>query len=200
MELFAKERDPSWEKISGLQYIPDFISPKQEADLLAHIQQSPWLGDLRRRVQHYGYKYDYKSRTIDHSMHLGELPPWTLDLAQALLNQKLFSQMPDQVIVNEYQPGQGIANHVDCEPCFDQEIASLSLGSACQMDFTLQANKSEVVSIYLEARSLILLSGEARYDWQHGIKARKSDWIGGKRVARGTRTSLTFRKVIIKDS
>jgi len=27
-------------------------------------------------VQHYGYRYDYKARTIDHSMRLGELPQW----------------------------------------------------------------------------------------------------------------------------
>ena len=40
----------------------------------------------------------------------------------------------DQVLVNEYLPGQGIALHLDYEP-FDRVVASLSLLSDCVMDF-----------------------------------------------------------------
>ena len=47
-----------------------------------------------------------------------------------------FERMPDQVIVNEYEPGQGIAAHVDCVPSgFSGTIASLSLLSSCTMHF-----------------------------------------------------------------
>ena len=35
--------------------------------------------------------------------------------------------------VNEYLPGQGIAQHVDCVPCFGGTVASLSLLSPCTM-------------------------------------------------------------------
>ena len=60
--------------MDGLQYIPGFIDEPYEAELLAAIDAQPWLGDLKRRVQHYGYRYDYKNRRVDPSMVLGPLP------------------------------------------------------------------------------------------------------------------------------
>lgn len=56
--------------ISGLSYIPDFISAQEQACLLSQIDQQPWLTDLKRRVQHYGYKYDYKARTVGGDAYL----------------------------------------------------------------------------------------------------------------------------------
>ena len=50
-----------------------------------------------------------------------------------------FDYEPDQVTVNEYLPGQGIAPHVDTHSAFEDGIASLSLGSSCV--FTLQLHK-----------------------------------------------------------
>ena len=35
----------------------------------------PWLSDLKRRVQHYGYKYDYRARAIDHTSQVQQLSP-----------------------------------------------------------------------------------------------------------------------------
>ena len=49
------------------------------------------------------------------------------------------------------------------------------------------------ISLRLEPRSLLILSGEARYDWTHAIPARKSDVIKGVRQPRTRRVSLTFR-------
>ena len=42
---------------------------------------------------------------------------------------------------------------------------------------------------------LLILSGEARYDWTHEIPAHKSDMINGARQPRTRRVSLTFRTV-----
>jgi alkylated DNA repair dioxygenase AlkB len=100
------------------------------------------------------------------------------------------------VIINEYVPGQGIALHVDCEPCFGDTILSLSLGSSCTMDFQ-HVDSGATVNQLLEARSLIGLQEAARYDWKHGIVGRKSDRIGEQIIERGRRVSLTFRKVIL---
>lgn len=47
----------------------------------------------------------------------------------------------------------------------------------------------------LPARSLLLLRGEARYAWSHGIAARKSDVVDGRLVLRRRRLSVTFRQV-----
>lgn len=41
----------------------------------------------------------------------------------------------DQLIVNEYEPGQGINPHIDNIKLFKSDIASLSLGSDCIMIF-----------------------------------------------------------------
>ena len=117
-------------------YLPDYITASEQADLLADIDASPWRDDLKRRVQHYGYRYDYKARRVTADSYLGPLPDWLARMAMALADTGLFPARPDQVIVNEYQPGQGIAPHVDCEPCFGDVIASLSLGSGCAMLFS----------------------------------------------------------------
>jgi len=51
----------------------------------------------------------------------------------------------------------------------------------------------------LEPRSLIVLKGEARYEWAHGIAKRKSDNWQGQVFKRTRRVSLTFRTVILAD-
>ena len=51
--------------------------------------------------------------------------------------------------------------------------------------------------IYLEPRSLIILSGKARYQWTHAIPARKSDIVHSEKIMRDRRVSLTFRNVIL---
>lgn len=182
--------------ISGLTYIPDFISAQEQDFLLSQIDHQPWLADLKRRVQHYGYKYDYKARTVGNDAYLGPVPDWLSSLSKKLHDNGIFPSVPDQVIVNEYLPGQGISAHIDCVPCFADTIASLSLGSPCVMEFS-NPKADEKKSIVLEERSLIVLSGPARYEWQHAIPARKSDIIDGIKTERIRRVSLTFRNVIV---
>ena len=174
--------------ISGLRYVQDLITADEERALIDIIDHQPWLSDLKRRVQHYGCKYDYKARSVTDNAYLGPLPEWIEDIASRL------SFKPDQAIVNEYQPGQGISAHVDCVPCFGDTIASLSLGSGAMMQFT---NDQEKHDLYLEPRSLVTLSGPARHDWMHAIPARKSDMVNGFKVERHRRVSLTFRTVIL---
>lgn len=180
--------------ISGLTYIPDFISELEQYDLLSTIDSCTWLTDLKRRTQHYGYKYDYTKKSIDTSMSLGPLPDWLEPLTSKLFNQGIFTQPVEQVIVNEYLPGQGISKHTDCIPCFGDTIASLSLGSTCAMDLEhYQSGKKG--TIMLAPRSLLVLSGEARYDWMHAIPARKQDSFQNSILERSRRISLTFRTI-----
>lgn len=183
-------------KISGLSYIPKFITPAEEQALFQTIDAHPWLTDLQRRVQHYGWKYDYTARRVDEAMRLGALPDWLTVLSHRLRHDGYFSKLPDQVIINEYQPGQGIAPHIDCVPCFEETIASLSLGSPCVMEF-IHADTGKKTSRLLEPRSLLLFSSDAWYQWKHGIAARKSDKHDGQIIPRSRRVSLTFRNVII---
>lgn len=180
--------------IPGLTYIPDFITRDEENALITAIDEQRWLNDLKRRVQHYGYKYDYKARSVTKDSCLGPLPNWIQPLAQKLQSEHLFRNRPDQAIVNEYISGQGISSHIDCVPCFDDVIASLSLGSPAVMQFSKGNEKQE---IFLKERSLIVLSGPARYEWQHAIPARKTDVVNGFKIERKRRISLTFRTVIL---
>ena len=191
-----EEATPVAPAIAGLYYIPHYIEESTEAALLELIDSQPWMNDLKRRVQHYGWRYDYKARNVTSDLRIGQLPDWLQSYAVRLQQARLFADMPDQVIINEYQPGQGISAHIDCVPCFAETIASLNLGSPCVMDF-IHSKTGEKSSLLLEPRSLIALSGDARYVWQHAIAGRKTDRFNGQIIQRTRRISLTFRKVIV---
>jgi alkylated DNA repair dioxygenase AlkB len=183
--------------ISGLRYVPEYINAATEAALIQTIDAQPWLTDLKRRVQHYGYKYDYKARGITQDLRLGPIPDWLAGLCDRLHAEDIFSKRPDQVIINEYQPGQGITPHIDCIPCFGETIASISVGSTCVMEFTRPETKEKTAQL-LEPRSLVVLQGDVRYKWQHAIPQRKADIWNGQKFTRGRRISLTFRTVILE--
>ena len=180
--------------ITGLTYIADFVSEQESTDLLTTIDSLEWNLYLKRRTQHYGYTYDYTKKAIDISMSLGPLPTW-LEPLTSELQESIFTQPIDQVIVNEYLPGQGISRHTDCVPCFGDTIASLSLGSTCAMDLEHFASGRKG-SIMLAPKSLLVMSGEARYDWMHSSPARKQDYLGEELLPRSRRVSLTFRTIV----
>lgn len=48
--LFSVDNAPAQERIEGLIYISNFITPAEEVTLLDTIDQQPWLTDLKRRV------------------------------------------------------------------------------------------------------------------------------------------------------
>jgi len=124
--------------------------------------------------------------------------------------------MFDQLTLNNYAPGDGIPPHVDKHSPFQEIFMALSLKSGVTMHFKKgevvkegEESKSEAQrDIYLKPRSLILFSGEARYNWLHSIAQRKidkveeqsaiskeSDCTMTKLRSRQRRVSLTFRKV-----
>ena len=86
-----------------------------------------------RRVQHYGYTFDYVIRKCTR-----EAPPFpecVRQVAERAVAAGLLDSMPDQCTVNEYLPGQGIRAHIDTHSAFTDGLMSLSLGSAVVMDF-----------------------------------------------------------------
>jgi len=176
----------------GASLTADWITPQQEAALIAFLDAGAWSDELKRRVRHFGYRYDYRARRATVESRIGPLPEMLQGLAERLVADGFFLAVPDQVIANEYLPGQGISAHVDCEPCFGEVIASLSLLLACEMRFACLGS-GETRAVILPPRSLLLLAGPARHDWTHAIPARQSDVIDGLRVKRQRRVSLTFR-------
>lgn len=187
-------------QINGLKIHFGFISQEEEKELINNIDKMAWLNDLKRRVQHYGYKYDYKARRIDQTYYIGEIPNWMMFLIERLQHQKIIDFAPDQAIVNEYLNDQGIAPHIDCEPCFGDTIISISLGGQCVMNFQKEqtSNKQQKIPLLILPNTLIVMTGESRFSWYHGIVGRKSDIFNGQTYKRQRRVSITFRKVIIK--
>jgi alkylated DNA repair dioxygenase AlkB len=178
--------------ISGLFYQEGFLTPEEERAIVSEIDHASWDTSLKRRVQHYGYLYDYKKKNIGQDPKTVKMPAWLLSL-EAKVREHAKTESPfDQVIVNEYGPGQGIAGHIDCVPCFEDVIVSVSLSSACVMQFSRGAEKHELL---LQPRSLLVLGGEARFLWKHGIKAVKNDKWRNTVLPRSRRISVTFRKI-----
>lgn len=186
------------ESVPGLVYRREFITLEEEQDLVDRIDKCEWSRQLKRKVQHYGWRYDYRQREVNASMHLGELPEWAADLARRLVDEGLMEQTPDQLIVNEYIGNQGISPHIDQPHSFAEQVATISLLETWSMIFR-DRERSQRVGMPLERRSVAVLAGDARYRWTHEIPGRKYErvFVGEKRrrVKRERRISLTFRKV-----
>ena len=178
-------------EVPGLRYVKDFLTEDEETNLVHEIDGGDWSSELKRRVQHHGWRYDYEARKVDPSMRLGPLPDWADQLARRLVDRGLVRQRPDQVIVNEYECGQGISAHVD-SPSFADGIATISLLESWEMVFREKGSR-KVVRQVLERRSVAIMEGDARYRWTHEIPQRKTE---PGRVKRRRRISLTFRKVL----
>ena len=177
------------EKLGG-RYLPNYLSQQESDELYRHIDRAAWTNDLKRRVQQYGYRYDYRARKIDDSMKLGKLPAWSQPLA-ARLKKDFFNKLPQQLIVNEYTAGQGIAAHTDAE-CFGPIIVSVSLCSPAIMEFAARNPAAPTrFKILLEPRSAIVLDGDLRARWTHGLWLRKKDVANEY----NRRVSLTFRTI-----
>ena len=181
--------------IPGLHYYRDFLEEDVQRVLVDRIDDHSWRSDLERRVQHYGWRYDYRARTVASEMRLGPLPDWIEGVADRLYAETgLFDRAPDQVIVNEYEPGQGIALHVDRD-CFGPAVATISLGDDWEMKLRPVGGERKDDRLIMLARgSALVMTGEARFRWMHGIDRRKTE-DGGKRRRR-RRLSLTFRTVL----
>lgn len=176
--------------IPGLRYVADYIDAPTHDELLDMVSAQTWIEVAgQRRMQFYGYTYDYSSRSIKRS---GRLPPWAMRIAEKIQHDGLSAHTPVQLSVIEYAPGQGIFTHVDADVFSD--VIVISLVSPCVMDFA-DSQSHATASLLLEPKSALVLSGDARYRWQHGIAARASDEWNGEIVQRARRVSLTFRNV-----
>jgi alkylated DNA repair dioxygenase AlkB len=109
-------------RIPGLSYFADYITPAEERNLVAAIDAQPWDTSWDRRRQPYGVSYGKEAGSR------ADIPPWGLELARRMHAQGLTERQFDQMLINEYLPGQGIAWHRDYDP-FDRTVVS-SRGAA----------------------------------------------------------------------
>ncbi|XP_055384619.1 alkylated DNA repair protein alkB homolog 8 [Condylostylus longicornis] len=186
----------------GLVILKDFISDDEEIKILSLLEKTKENENCmkHRIVTHYGYEFLYDSNQVDPTQPLSRKIPQELDFLWERLESKfkgLNWYKPDQLTVNVYKVGQGIPPHVDTHSAFLDPIFSLSLEDDVVMNFR---KLDEHRSIVLPKKSLLIMSGESRYEWTHGIKSRVMDIVtsdnGALKVRpRKQRTSLTFRKL-----
>ncbi|MDB5337163.1 MAG: oxidoreductase, 2OG-Fe(II) oxygenase family [Planctomycetaceae bacterium] len=174
--------------IPGLQYLPEFVTTPEELHLASAVDTGAWDTSWERRRQPFGANYSNNKKSTDEHR---AIPKWADFLLDRLQLQGIAETRFDQMLVNEYKPGQGIALHQDYPP-FDRKVVSLSLLAPCVMEFRQPADGRRE-TLLLERRSLLVLSDEARYEWQHGIARRKSDRWKGVLIPRARRISITFR-------
>ncbi|XP_040987345.1 alkylated DNA repair protein ALKBH8 homolog isoform X5 [Juglans microcarpa x Juglans regia] len=163
-----------------------------------------------------------ETRNVNTRRKLGELPSFVSLILERISSFPNLDDSAnivlDQLTVNEYPTGVGLSPHVDTHSAFEGFIFSLSLAGPCIMEFRQYAecawlpNHTSSPSmkmqspeddksflrraIYLPPRSMLLLSGEARYAWHHYIPHHKIDLVKDSVIRRGSRrVSFTFRKV-----
>ena len=176
----------------GATLVPDIVTEAEEQRILLRISQAPWMTDLSRRVQHYGYRYDYRATGNGRHAPAPAFPRWATVIGDRLAPY-FDGAMPEQCIVNEYRPGQGIGMHAD-HASFGDIVVSLSLGDAWTMNFRPRSARpyvryglaSDEVAL-LPRRSALVLRGEARSAFMHGIDRAAN----AHRAA--TRLSATYR-------
>jgi alkylated DNA repair protein (DNA oxidative demethylase) len=178
-------RAPS-EEPEGLILRPELLTVAEEAallDRLTDLRFDPIVMHgqaARRTARHYGLGYDYESRTPQP----GEpVPDWLLPARERAA--ELAGAEPEElveILVQRYPAGAQIGWHRDA-PMFGSKIAGVSLLAPSRMRFqrTIKGER-EVAEQALAPRSAYLLSGKARWSWQHSIPATKA-----------LRYSVTFR-------
>ena len=171
--------------LAGLAYRDGFIAAAEESALLERLSGldlSPfrfqgWLGN--RKTKSFGWRYDFD----DSSFTPAEpIPNWLEPLRK---RAAAFAEAEPADIVHvllaRYDPGAGIGWHKDRD-VFDR-VVGVSLGTATTLRFRRRAGDGfRRFNLPVEPRSAYLLSGEARYDWEHRIVP------GGE-----LRFSITFR-------
>ncbi|RDD45870.1 Alkylated DNA repair protein alkB-like protein 8 [Trichoplax sp. H2] len=208
----------------GLLLIQNYVSEQEEDELLQSIgwytnhgqashdthpcqtvqsdRESMQRRLKHRHVKHYGYEFRYDTNTVDKDKPLhATIPSKCRYICQRMTDDGYIQHQPDQLTVNEYMPGQGIPPHIDTHSAFQDQIVSLSLLSQIVMDF--RHPDGTRISINLPRRSLLVMSGECRYLWSHGITPRKYDVVCDDNdnnsnitlLERSRRVSFTFRKI-----
>jgi alkylated DNA repair dioxygenase AlkB len=184
---FAPAVQPSPQVVSGFTLRPNYIGANEEAELIAHVDAGQWDTEWRRRVQRYGLGYGPANQRAV----VGPFPQWLKPLAERVAADAGFERFPDNSVINEYLPGQGIAAHKDYST-FGPKVACVSLGSDILLDFISEDRKTKI-SILVPARGLWIIEGDARETWLHGIAPRLCDVVNGAKRPRGRRISITFR-------
>jgi alkylated DNA repair dioxygenase AlkB len=173
--------------IEGLTYTDGFVSASEERAVLETIEPLDFRAvtmrgqTARRTVRMFGLDYDYAERTLVPADPLPASLEWLRERAAGLIERDPEDLV--QILISRYPPGAGIGWHRDA-PMFGSKIAGVSLLAGTRMRFqrTPKGGERETDAIELAPCSAYVLSGAARWSWQHMIPPQKE-----------LRYSITFR-------
>jgi alkylated DNA repair dioxygenase AlkB len=155
----------------GFVYQPDFLSREEHDELLETIQRLDFHpfdfhGYMaKRRIVEYGFEYDFSSRETTVARPIPEFLSSLRDRAAAFAGVA-----PDEIVeavVTEYPAGAPIGWHRDV-PQFGTVIG-ISLASSSRMRFKPYKKEGKIFSTILEPRSIYVIRGPARWQYQHSI-------------------------------
>jgi alkylated DNA repair dioxygenase AlkB len=157
---------------AGFLYRDNFLAQAEESELLRIFRSLDFAaydyhGYLaKRRVVRYGVNYDINTR--EPSPASQPLPDFLRSVRE---RAAMFAEVaPDalvQALVSEYSVGTPIGWHRDA-PQFGT-IVGISLASACRLRLKPYPGKGKILSVHLEPRSIYVMKGAARSQWQHSI-------------------------------
>lgn len=196
--------------LNGLYYIPDYLDSTQQCRLLENIRSSKsrWTQVSGRKLQSYGGTVHEKWGGLLQA----PLPAWLKPLVTKLDHDfQLYQGPPNHVLLNVYEPGQGILAHED-GPVYFPAASIVSLGSSAVMHFRRKSDNGiepqPCASVLLMPGSLLVFNQEAYSGCLHGIAEVTEDLLdnsilnleqcgqtAGVRLTRAVRLSLTIRRV-----
>ncbi|ESY23991.1 alpha-ketoglutarate-dependent dioxygenase AlkB [Mesorhizobium sp. M1148] len=156
----------------GFSYRPSLITTDEEAELVRHLNELSFKpfdfhGHIANRlVAGFGWRYDYDRRQV---VEAPPIPKFLLPLRDKVADfaGRQATEFA-QVLINEYRPGAGIGWHRD-KPHFDL-VAGVSLLAPCSFRLRRKnGSKWDRETIEVEPRSLYLMDGPARHEWEHSI-------------------------------
>jgi alkylated DNA repair dioxygenase AlkB len=171
---------PPPELPDGMRYAEDFLTREQEAALIAIVERLPLANmqyqqyTARRRVVSYGGQYDFSAQKLQQAE---PLPAWLDELrAQAGAWAGIPPERFTQALVAEYQPGTPLGWHRDV-PDFE-DVVGISLLDEAVMRFRPYphevGSKARTLKLVLPPRSIYLLRGASRWEWQHAVSPTKA--------------------------
>ena len=180
-------------RVEGLSLIADFITPDEESTLISSIEEAGWdVTAIARSTRQYGFRLDHKERTLTTAEPIPQVFAGVMDRLKELTGIKF-----TQLIINKYNPNQGIGSHID-DVSFGPVVAVVSLGDKCVLDFVRNEGFVRSESHLLYACSLLIMEKDARSKWRHGITSQitQTDGRSALFIRTGIRYSITFRTVV----
>ncbi|KAK3110673.1 hypothetical protein LTR53_014788 [Teratosphaeriaceae sp. CCFEE 6253] len=174
------ERHRIPEAPASMYYIPNFITPEEEAFILQSIPATRWISLSHRRLQAIP-----SCLTARNTLLPSPLPSWLAEPVVDRLHKLggIFEGAPHGInhcLINEYLPGQGIMPHED-GGAYHPVVATVSLGGSLVLEVSEKRSADADLSsaagatagktwrIVQEPRSLLLTTGSAYTDTLHGI-------------------------------